>query len=141
MGETFRAAAQAVLLCLDASAEDSRSELLQCLLTGEMYRSHGGSLFEYGNGAWSLAARGVTSTGLEFLLLALRRAQAYLSAMAPHKPACTFDAISFELQNIWLVGSDTALLERQLSDVVPKKLEARAKDWLIGLSELRPAGL
>ncbi|CAJ1445064.1 unnamed protein product [Effrenium voratum] len=144
----FRAAAQAILLqsgrtqerLLEASAEDARSELLQCkvfsLLAGEMYRSHGSALFEYGNGSWSVAVRGVTSVGLEFLLMALRRAQAYLAAMAAHKPARSYVAMSFELGCIRAAGGDAALLEWQLNDVAPKKIEARAKDWLVGLSEL-----
>ena len=126
------------LRLLDASAEDHRSELLQCkvfsLLMGEMYRSHGGSLFEYVNGVWKLGH--VSSVGLEFLLLALRRAQAYFTAMSQHKPMRTFEAISFELQAILAAGDDCPLLEWQLNDVVPKKLEARAKVWLVGLSEL-----
>lgn len=129
-----------MLRLLDASAEDCRSELLQCkifsLLAGEMYRSHGGSLFEYDNGVWKMTSRSITSVGLEFLLTALRRAQAYLKAMSVHKPSRTYEAVSFELQCIHAAGGDGALLEWQLNDVVPKKLEVRAKDWLIGLSEL-----
>ncbi|CAJ1337493.1 unnamed protein product [Effrenium voratum] len=44
--------------------------------------------------------------------------------------------MSFELGCIRAAGGDAALLEWQLNDVAPKKIEARAKDWLVGLSEL-----
>ena len=46
------------------------------------FPAHGGQLFEYSNGAWAPATRGLTSVALEFALKALRRAQAYFGVMA-----------------------------------------------------------
>eukprot|EP00435_Cladocopium_sp_Y103_P029951 s3328_g7.t1 len=88
-----------------------------------------------------MIARSVTSVGLEFLLMALRRAQAYLKAMAQHQPNRAYQAAAFELQCIRAAGRDVALLDWHLNDVAPKKLEARAKDWLVGLSEPQRPGL
>ena len=78
-----RAAAQATLLLLDQCADDGKSELLQTkaftLLLGEKYRTHGETLFAYAEGAWQVSSSGtLTAADLEFLTMALRRAQAYL---------------------------------------------------------------
>ena len=60
--------------------------------------------FEYNNGAWAPASRGLTSVNLEFVLQALRRAQAYYSIMAQMKPKRCYDDIVFEIKAIQQVG-------------------------------------
>eukprot|EP00439_Symbiodinium_sp_Y106_P082556 s482_g22.t1 len=138
-----RGAAQACLLLLEAGCDDGKSELLLCkvftLIAGELFRSHGGQLFEYSNGAWAPASRGLTSVALEFILKALRRAQAYFGVMANDedckKQRC-FDFVGFVVKVIQHVGGDEVLLQWQLQDVLPKKTELKAKHWAHGLSEL-----
>ena len=91
-----RAAAQATLLLTHVSPDDARSENLQTklftLLMGELYRSHGEVLIEYHAGAFVPSARNsISSTTLEFIHAALRRAQAYFMAMPRSKPQRWFD--------------------------------------------------
>ena len=125
---------------LSTSPDDGKSELLHCkvfaLVAGELYRSHGGQLFEYANGAWPPASLGLTSVNLEFILQALRRAQAYFSIMAHIKPKRRYDDIVFEIKAIQQVGMEELLLQWQLQDILPRKPEIRAREWLHGLSEL-----
>ena len=131
------------LRLLEAGCDDGKSELLLCkvftLIAGELFRSHGGQLFEYSNGAWAPASRGLTSVALEFILKALRRAQAYFGVMANDedckKQRC-FDFVGFVVKVIQHVGGDEVLLQWQLQDVLPKKTELKAKHWAHGLSEL-----
>lgn len=125
---------------METSPDDGKSELLHCklfaLVAGDLYRSHGGQLFEYNNGAWAPASRGLTSVNLEFILQALRRAQAYYSIMAHMKPKRCYDDIVFEIKAIQQVDLEDVLLQWQLQDILPQKPEIRAREWLCGLSEL-----
>ena len=115
---------------LATSPDDGKSELLQCkvfaLVAGELYRSHGGQLFEYCNGAWAPASQELSSVNLEFILQALRRSQAYFAVMAQMKPKRTYEDIVFEIKAIQQVGQD----------ILPRKAEVKAREWLYGLSEL-----
>lgn len=124
---------------LSASPEDGKSELLQTrlfvLLAGELYRCHAGCLFGYANGAWS-PVPGVTPEALEFLLVALRRAQAYFSILSPMKPKRSFGDLVWELRVLEQVGEDDAVMGWQLQEIIPKKADVRAADWLHGLAEL-----
>ena len=83
----------------------------------------------------AISSRSVTSVGLEFMLLALRRAQAYFTAMVGHNPARTYKAVAIELQSMRAAGSDHVLME-WFNDAVPKETEVRAWDSLVGLAEL-----
>ena len=96
----------------------------------------GGQLFEYNSGAWAPASRCLTSVNLEFVLQALRRDQAYYSIMAQMKPKRCYDDIVFEIKAIQQVGMEEVLLQWQLQDIIPRKPEVRAREWLCGLSEL-----
>ena len=109
------------------------------LIAGELFRSHGGQLFEYSNGAWAPACRGFTSVALEFIVRALRRAQAYYGVMSSDDrgaPQRSFQPVAFIIKVIQLVGGDAVLLQWQLQDILPKKTELKAKHWAHGLSEL-----
>ena len=125
---------------LATSPDDGKSELLQCkvfaLVAGELYRSHGGQLFEYCNGAWAPASQGLSSVNLEFILQALRRSQAYFAVMAQMKPKRTYEDIVFEIKAIQQVGLEDVLPQWQLQDILPRKAEVKAREWLYGLSEL-----
>ena len=71
-------------MLLDACADDAKSEVLHTklftLLLGERYRSHKDTLFTYKQGAWQMSPGGtLTAEDLEFLTMALRRAQAYFA--------------------------------------------------------------
>ncbi|CAJ1431563.1 unnamed protein product [Effrenium voratum] len=136
----FRAAAQVSLLLLKASPDDGKSELLQtrlfCLLAGELYRCHAGCLFEYVSGAWRPCATGLAPDRLEFVLDGLRRAQAHLSVLSKAKPKRNFEDMVWELRVVERVAFDDVLMRWQLEDIVPKKADVRASDWLQGLAEL-----
>lgn len=132
---------QATLLLLEAPADDSKNELLQTklftLLLGERYRSHADVLFTYSQGAWQSATSGaITADDFEFLSLALRRAQSYFWAMGRNEIARDFQKVAWELQVIYSMPSDEALLEWQLSEVNYLKPEQKSKSWWLGLSEL-----
>ena len=91
------------MLILDVCADDARSELLQTklftLLLGERYRSHADVLFKYTQGAWQTAGGGsISAPDLEFLILSLRRAQAYFWAMGRNEVSRDFDTVAWELR-------------------------------------------
>ncbi len=99
----YRAAAQATLLLIDSSPDDARSEILQTklftLLMGEQYRSHAEVLFVYCTGAFVPSARNnISSSTLEFIHGALRRAQAYYMAMVKRKPNRSFQDVAFHIR-------------------------------------------
>ncbi|CAJ1343512.1 unnamed protein product [Effrenium voratum] len=136
-----RAAAQATLLLLESPADDSKNELLHTklftLLLGERYRSHGDVLFTYSQGAWQPATSGaIAAVDFEFLSLALRRAQCYFWAVGRNQIDRDFHKVAWELQVIYSLPSDEALLEWQLSEVNNLKAEQKSKSWWLGLSEL-----
>ena len=74
----LRAASQVVLMLLDVSCEEGKSELLLSrifsLLNGETYRSHSDALFVW-EGAWIPARNGLSIFSLEKTLEALSRSQ------------------------------------------------------------------
>ena len=53
------------------------------------------------------------------MLLALRRAQAYFTAMVGHNPARTYEAVAIELQSMRAAGSDHVLLSWNGSSMTP----------------------
>ena len=59
----------------------------------------------------------IMAEDMEFLTLALRRAQAYYSAMAGNEAKPEFDSIAWELCVLQSLDTDAPLLEWQLSDV------------------------
>lgn len=133
--------AQATLLLLEAPADDSKNELLHTklftLLLGERYRSHTDVLFTYSQGAWQPATSGaITADDFDFLSVALRRSQSYFWAMSRNQIARDFHKVAWELQVIFSMPSDEALLEWQLSEVNNLKPEQKSKSWWLGLSEL-----
>ena len=143
MGEASLARAGVLfgqLRLLKASPDDGKSELLQtrlfCLLAGELYRCHAGCLFEYVSGAWRPCATGLAPDRLEFVLDGLRRAQAHLSVLSKAKPKRNFEDMVWELRVVERVAFDDVLMRWQLEDIVPKKADVRASDWLQGLAEL-----
>lgn len=136
-----RAAAQATLVLLEYSSDDGRNELLQTklftLLMDELYRSHGEKLFEcVGQGAWIPASHGISSISLEFVLGALRRAQAYFLAMSKHAPKRDFHEVAFDLRVMQSLADEAPLLEWQLNDVQGKTPQTKARNWFLGHSEL-----
>ena len=78
----------------------------------------------------------LSSVNLEFILQALRRSQAYFAVMAQMKPKRTYEDIVFEIKAIQQVGLEDVLLQWQLQDILPRKAEVKAREWLYGLSEL-----
>ena len=107
------------------------------LLLGERYRSHGDVLFTYSQGAWQPATSGaIAAVDFEFLSLALRRAQCYFWAVGRNQIDRDFHKVAWELQVIYSLPSDKALLEWQLSEVNNLKAEQKSKSWWLGLSEL-----
>lgn len=141
LGYSLPCRAQATLLLLEAPADDSRNELLHTklftLLLGERYRSHTDVLFTYSQGAWQPATSGaITADDFDFLSVALRRAQSYFWAMSRNQIARDFHKVAWELQVIFSMPSDEALLEWQLSEVNNLKPEQKSKSWWLGLSEL-----
>ena len=134
-----RAAAQATMLLLDASSNDAKSELLLtkvfALLFGERYRSHGGVLFQYSQGAWSPAAGSISAMDLEYILYALRRAQAYFGLLSRYKPSRDFSDVCFEVRVLQALPED-ALLEWQLNDIVGKRAAEKSRQWYVGSSDL-----
>ena len=109
---------------LDAGCDDGKSELLLCkiftLIAGELFR-------------------GFRSVALEFIVRALRRAQAYHGVMSSDErgaPQRSFQPVAFIIKGIQLVGGDAVWLQWQLQDILPKKTELKAKHWVHGLSEL-----
>ncbi|CAE7300863.1 unnamed protein product [Symbiodinium necroappetens] len=114
-----RGAAQATMLILDVCADDARSELLQTkvftLLLGERYRSHADVLFKYTQGAWQTAGGGsISAPDLEFLILSLRRAQAYFWAMGRNEVSRDFDTVAWELRVMPGVAFSDCCLARLL---------------------------
>jgi hypothetical protein len=135
----LRSAAQVSLLLLDASCDDGRSELLHAkiltLLMGERYRSHGGVLFIYQNGGWSSDGSSLSSTSIDFILQALRRAQAYFAVMGSHKPRRGFAEVAHAIRTMQSLD-EGPLLDWQINDVQGHKPELKAKHWFYGLSDL-----
>ncbi|CAE7451478.1 unnamed protein product [Symbiodinium sp. CCMP2592] len=131
---------RACVRILDSGSDDGRSELLQTrvftLVSGESYRAHGEKLFEFSNGAWSPATRGLSAGGLECLSHALRLAQAYLNVLSQQAVPRDFEAVAFHIKAMHYIGQEEILLQWQLQDVVPRKVEERAKHWTQGLAEL-----
>ncbi|CAK9005878.1 unnamed protein product [Durusdinium trenchii] len=137
-----RAAAQATLLLLDQCADDGKSELLQTkaftLLLGEKYRTHGEKLFAYAEGAWQVSSSGtLTAADLEFLTMALRRAQAYfVQAVGRNQVPRDFAAVVWELKVVFSLADERPLLEWQLGELSRAKPEQRSQQWWLGLAEL-----
>ncbi|CAJ1383870.1 unnamed protein product [Effrenium voratum] len=120
-------------------SDDAKSELLLtkvfALLLGERYRSHGGVLFQYSQGAWSPAAGSISAMDLEYILYALRRAQAYFGLLSRYKPSRDFSDVCFEVRVLQALPED-ALLEWQLNDIVGKRAAEKSRQWYVGSSDL-----
>ncbi|CAJ1380004.1 unnamed protein product [Effrenium voratum] len=122
----------AATLLLKSPADDSKNELLHTklftLLLGERYRSHGDEQ--------PATSGAIAAVDFEFLSLALRRAQCYFWAVGRNQIDRDFHKVAWELQVIYSLPSDEALLEWQLSEVNNLKAEQKSKSWWLGLSEL-----
>jgi hypothetical protein len=138
--KAHRSAAQVALMLMGVSCEDGKSELLQtrvfALLMGEKYRSHAEVLYEFEQGGWEVSRHGISVMALEHVLQTLRRTQAYFLAMARHDITREFASVSEELRTIQSISGEEQLLQWQLTDIIPKKQETKARNWCFGASEL-----
>ena len=102
----------------ETCSDEGKSELLLCklfaLVAGDLYRSHSGVLFAYSNGSWAPAER-LSSVGLEFILQALRRSQAYCGIMWRMTTKRQYTDIVFEVRAIQKC-SDAVLMQNQMQE-------------------------
>ena len=136
-----RAAVQAALLLMNACGDDGKSELLQTklftLILGERYRAHAEVLFHYVQGAWKQTTTGsISAPDLEFMSMALRKAQAYYFALGRNNVQREWNKIVWELRVVLALPTDGPLMDWQLCDVSPQKNDVKSRYWWLAQSEL-----